>query len=91
MDPVNPTLKPVLPDLSTLTRRAKGRKRASDKPAQLERIMGYTEDAADDEEEEEEDEGENDDKDGVLERETIKRTAAKMEARAAKALSEATQ
>ena len=90
MDTINPDLKPVLPPLSTLTKKTKGRKRASDKAAALERIMGYTHEGADDDEEDEEADGDDGDAgDGVVERAAIKRMAAKMEARAAKARAEA--
>ena len=89
LDNVNPKLKPVLPDLSTLTKRVKGRKRNAGKTAPLDRIRGYTSDAADFESADEDDDEDDDVADGVLEREAIKRTAAKMEARAAKARAEA--
>lgn len=76
----------MVPDLSATTRRTKGKKKA-DKPVQLERIMGYT---ADSDVGDSESDGEDDDeKDGVLERDFIKRMAAKMEARAAKEKAEA--
>jgi hypothetical protein len=93
MDNVNPNLKAVLPPLSSLTKKTKGRKRAADKLAPLGRIMGYTEEgaAADDEDDDldDNDDDDDDDGDGVVEREAIKRMAAKMEARAAKARAEA--
>ena len=90
MDTVNPDLKAVLPPLSTLTQKTKGRKRASDKVAPLERIMGYTHEGADDDDDDDDVGGaDGDEGDGVVEREAIKRMAAKMEARAAKARAEA--
>lgn len=88
MDTVNPELKGKLPDLSAMTRRVKGR-RKPEKVVALDRIMGCTEEA--DEDEEEEDDGDDDDKDAVVDREQIKRMAAKMETRAAKARAEAAE
>lgn len=92
MDNVNPNLKGVLPPLSSLTKKTKGRKRAADKMAPLGHIMGYTEEGADEDDEDgdlDDDDDDDDDGDGVVEREAIKRMAAKMEARAAKARAEA--
>jgi hypothetical protein len=90
MDTVNPELKGKLPDLSAMTKRVKGR-RKPEKSVALDRIMGCTEDDKADEDEEEEDDGDEDDKDAVVDREQIKRMAAKMETRAAKARAEAAE
>ena len=87
---VNPASKDILPPLSTLTKKVKGRRRAADKAAPLERILGYTDDAGESDDDEDVAGGDDDDDgDGVVERETIKRMAAKMEARAAKARADA--
>jgi hypothetical protein len=86
---VNPVLRGMLPDLSTMTKKSKGRKR-TEKVVPLERIVGYTDDAAGDEDDEDKDDAE-DDSNGVLDRNTIKRMAAKMAARAAKARAEIEQ
>jgi hypothetical protein len=86
MGTVNPELRGMLPDLSTMTKKSKGRKRA-EKVVPLDRIIGYTDDANADEDDEDKDDDE-DDSNGMLDRNTIKRMAAKMAARAAKARAE---
>lgn len=91
MDPVNPELKGILPDLGAMTKRVKGRRRP-DKAVALDSIMGYTHDDRFEEDDEDADGGDgDDDKDAVVERDQIKRMAAKMEARAAKARAEAAE
>jgi hypothetical protein len=80
---INVELRGLVPDLSASTRRTKGKKKA-DKPVQLERIMGYTFERPGDDDGDDDDGDDDDEKDGVLERDFIKRMAAKMEARAAK-------
>lgn len=91
MDTVNPDLKGVLPDWGSMSKRVKGRRRP-DKAVALDSIMGYTHDDRYDEEEDDLEGGEgDDDKDAVVERDQIKRMAAKMEARAAKARAEAAE
>jgi hypothetical protein len=90
MDTVNPELRGKLPDLSSMTKRVKGRRRP-EKVVALDRIMGCTEDDRAEDDDDEEDDGDDDDKDAVVEREHIKRMAAKMENRAAKARAEAAE
>jgi hypothetical protein len=90
MENVNPELKGILPEWGATTKRVKGRRRP-DKAVALDRIMGYTQEDRYDEEDEEMDDEDEDDKDTVVEREHIKRMAAKMEARAAKARAEAAE
>lgn len=91
MDTVNPELKGILPDWGAMSKRVKGRRRP-DKAVALESIMGYTHDERFDDDDEEVDGGDgDDDKDVVVERDQIKRMAAKMEARAAKARAEAAE
>ena len=89
VDTINPDLRGLVPDLSNATKKVKGKRRPDAKVVNLERIMGYTDDAdGDDVEDDDDEDEEDDDKDGVLERDSIKRMAAKMEARAAKELAE---
>lgn len=91
MDTINPELKGILPDWGAMSKRVKGRRRP-DKAVALDSIMGYTHDDRFDEDDEEVDGGDgDDDKDAVVERDQIKRMAAKMEARAAKARAEAAE
>lgn len=86
---VNAEHKGMMPPLSSLTKKTKGRKRAGDKVAPLEHIMGYTAERDDDEDDDADDDVDDGSGDGVVERDAIKRMAAKMEARAAKARAEA--